>query len=181
MESLLFEDPWIIGLLGLLSGAGALLLWTQTMHRAALGTGVSLLMLTVVAVAINLVVRTDREQIRDRLREVAEALERNDHKTVLAAIHPAAVEVRRRAEAELPRYDFSFAKITGIRSIEVNERTDPKAAEAEFFVRVHLSSGGQVFRVARFIRLYLSHKDGRWLVRDYEHFDPSVGMRRTGG
>ncbi|RMF38487.1 MAG: hypothetical protein D6753_15760, partial [Planctomycetota bacterium] len=77
LQTLLFEEPWIIGCIGGLTGGLALLVWTQTGVRAALHTGLTLLIATLVAIAINVQVETDRERIRNVLHEVARLLEAN--------------------------------------------------------------------------------------------------------
>ncbi len=179
MDSLLFEDPWIVGCIGALASGLAILVWTQIGARPALYTGLAAALVTVVAIVVNIQVETDSERIRHLLHEVARQLENNRREALLQSIHPNAVEVRRRAEAELPKYEFTLAKVTGIRAIEVNESSIPPTATAEFFVRVHLRYQGQEYRVLRFVRVYFMLRDGRWYVRDYEHFDPSVGMRRS--
>jgi ketosteroid isomerase-like protein len=180
MSELLFESPITLGVTGLAFTLIALVTWIKGGFRAALYAAIALAVLTVVLLVVNLRVKTDREQIEQLLHDVAAAVERNDLPAVVSYIHPGAVQGLQRAKSEMPKYQFTSARITGIKSIQVHRDTHPPSAIAEFHVAVSLGTQGNHFDgIRRFVRAYFMERDGRWLVHNYEHFDVSAGFRNT--
>lgn len=176
MNELLLESPITVGISGLALAIIAGLVWTQTSRKAALITALGIALTTVVLVTISLQIQTDRELIEETLHDVASALQRNEHEAVFKVMHPSAAATVARARAELPNYVFSVARVTRIKSIIVDSTRTPETAVAEFNVRVELTTQGQKFTVPRFVKIYFSKHEGRWLVRDYEHFEPTAGF-----
>ncbi len=177
MKEILLESPWLVGLSGLIVAVLAGLWWTQTGSKAALITAVALALITVALVAVSVQIQTDRERIEATLHDVAAALQRNDHAAVVSAIHPDAAVAVGRARTELANYDFTVARVTHIKSIVVDATRKPEKAVAEFNVRVELTTQGQKFTVPRFVKIYFTKLDSRWLVRDYEHYELTAGFR----
>ncbi len=169
MQTIL-ESPWIVGLMGLFVAGLCFFLWTQFGNRSWLAATVGVVVATVVMLIVSLSVRTDREQITEMLHDVGAALQRNDHAFVLARIHPQASEAVQRAKSELNSYHFTEARVTRIKSIEI----DADDAVAQFNVMVNVKEFGR--RVPRFVKVYLKRVNDRWLVRDYEHSDPTAGF-----
>lgn len=179
MQAFFFESPLLIGVWGAAVAGIAGYVWTQTGHKAAFYSGLGAILLTVILVLVNLQVETNRERIRSVVDSVATALDNNDHTKVFQFIHPNAAEGIARAKAELPRYTFEEARVTRIKSLEVNTQTTPPTAIAEFNVYCEIETQGQKFRVPRFVVVYFMLKDDRWLVHDYEHYEPTAGFRDT--
>ncbi len=179
MLEILLEHPLAIALCGLASVIVAFFIWLQTAHKAGLVAAIAFLALTVILVWTSISIETERESIEVLLSEIANAVEANDHDRVLSYIHPNALEGERRARAELPRYEFREARITRIKDITVNSGTRPETAIAEFNVVVNVQTGGYDGKAARFLRVYLMKQEGRWLVRDYEHFDVRAGFSNS--
>ena len=177
MQQFLFENPLWISVCGLFVALVAGILWTQTGARVAWLAAIAAIVLTVILVAVAVRVETDREKIHRTINEVAEAVEANDLKRVTSFIYPNATEGMARAKQELPQYTFREARMTRLKSILVNRGSSPATAIAEFHVIVDLSMDGQNVRVPRFVKAYFVESQGRWLVRDYEHFDVGVGFR----
>lgn len=181
MLTLLLENPIWIGLTGVLFSCMAIVLWTQLpdrkSQRIAFVSALVLSGLTIFLVVLNILVQTERERIEDTLHTVSAALEKNDLPTVYSYIHPNATEGLQRAKGELPQYHFNDARVTRIKDIQVNLDTKPNTAVAEFNVVVDVNVGQNKGRAARFVRVYFMQRDGRWLVRDYEHFEPTAGFR----
>lgn len=176
MVEFLLENPLWIGLLGLMATIAAAVVWLQTGARlAAIGAG-SLALLTMALVFTSLRVETPREQIRRTIYEVAEALSRNDVPKVISYIHPGALPAVVKAKGELPNYQFTEARVTRLRTIEVDQRANPPAAVAEFNVAVEIAAEGQNIPIRRLVKVYFGLSAGRWLVRDYEHFDPLANL-----
>lgn len=179
MESYLYESPLVVGIAGCAMAIVAGLFWTQTGDKIALYSAIGLAAITVLLVGVNVQVQTDREKIRVIMDEVADAVRKNDHDKVFTYMHPNSIEGLRRAKAELPGFEFSQARITRVKSIDVNPDTTPPTAIAEFNVFVEVKMSGQNFKVPRFVRAYFMDRDGKWLVKDYEHFEPTAGFRNT--
>ncbi len=177
MSEMLFENPLWVGFIGCVFSGIAGFIWLNTMNRAALQVACGLLGLTVILVLVNINVITEREHIEAMLYRVADALGKNDRETVYQAIDPNATPVVMRAKMELPKYLFTEARVTGITSIEVDSRADPAQAFARFNVRVALTILGDKLDIPRFIKLSMRKSGARWLVYDYEHDEPTAGLR----
>ncbi len=174
MLELLYEHPLIIGLAGAAAAGLAIFMWVQTGRKEGLIAGLVCLVLTMGLVLISWNVVTDRERITSLLDEVAAALQVNDHEAVFSYIHPNAVVGVQRARGELPRYVFSEARVTRVRDISVNRQTTPPTAIAEFMVVVNVAFQGMQQKLPRLVRVYFMERDGRWMVRDYEHASPTA-------
>lgn len=177
MQQLFLESPWTIAVSGLVVVVACVVVWIQTGHRVAVACAALGSLITLLLLAICIQIETDREAIKRTINEVAEAIEQNDHARVFSYIHPGAGEGIARARAELPQYEFSDARVTRVKSISVNQETSPPTALAEFNVVVAVRRSGQNVKVARFVKVYFMQENGRWLVRDYEHFEPTAGFR----
>lgn len=178
MLQVLFESPLTVGMVGVVAAGIALVLWIQAGMRAALPVSIGLALLTVALCAISLQVETDREKIQQLLQQAAQAVQQNNLAALKALIHPAAEAGVRQAEAELPQYHFTEARITGIKSIRVDRLTEPPSAVAEFNVAVSVTAGGLEARGARrFVRVFLLEQAGEWLLHGYEHFDVAQSFR----
>ncbi len=177
MVELVLQSPLTIGIVGLCAAGLAGFAWTQTGHKAAAATAIVLLLLTLALIAISVQIETDEERITRMLHDVASGLQHNDRDFVISHIHPQASATVQRAKAELPRYNFSEARVTRIKSILVDTVRQSNTAVAEFNVIVALEADGMNIRVPRFIKLYLSKSEDRWLVTDYEHNEPTAGFR----
>lgn len=175
MYEMLAEQPWIIaGALGLL-GVTLIFGWLQTGKKAAAIIGVIVLALIPLAFFIAGQWQTDREQIEAIIYETAAAIESNDYERAYAIIGDPKAESM--ARSELPRYEFSMAKINKLRSIEIIEGTFPLQADADMSVKVDVSSKSGGIRNVRVVRRLILkfEKDGEdWIVTDCQHM-PVVG------
>ncbi len=176
MQQFFLESPVALGLSGFFIALATVFWWTQTGARIAAISAAMVALVTAILVLVSLRIETDREQIRQTIDQVAQALEANDFPRVFSYIHPGATEGVARAKEELPSYRFLDARLTRLRSIEVNRRASPAAAVAEFNVAVEIERAGQRVPIRRFVKVYFAQQAERWLVRDYEHFDPLAGM-----
>jgi uncharacterized protein YchJ len=168
---MLLESPLTVVLVGMFLAGIAGFVWTQQGSKWLLGTAIGLVALTAVLTLCSLWIETDRETLTQSLHDVASALQRNDRQYVIARIHPKATEAVQRAKTELQNYNFTEARVTRIKSIAI----DDASAVAEFNVVVNLKEIGR--KIPRFVKVYFMKNDGRWLVRDYEHQDPTAGFR----
>ena len=177
MNSFLFESPLWIGLCGGFVALIAGYFWSQTGNKPAMYTAVGVAVVTIIMVVVNIQVQTPREQIANLLDQIAGHLENNNQEAVYSFIHPNAELAVQQARQELPRFEFSKAKVTRIKNIAVQDDASPPSCLAEFNVAVEVTTQGQKFRVPRFVRVYFAKQGDQWLIRDYEHLEPTAGFR----
>ena len=173
MTTLIAERP-ILTIIGLGLVAAALLFgWLQIGQRGlAAATGFFLVLIPVEWMVASAWV-TDREQITALLHDTAARVRDNDV--------PAAVDVvsdptkRATVAALLSRFTFSEARVTGIRSIEVNDDFFPPTATSDFLTRIEISGGGiGAQRIPRRVILEWEKQNDQWRIVDYQHL-PVVG------
>ena len=123
---------------------------------------------TLLLVLVERLVVTDREQVEAAVVELMKAIEENDLPTVVAAIDPAANEVRSDAETLMPMVKVEDTGATSLR-VEVDAAAEPQTAVAKFLGKVNgiLKSSGQ--RVFYFDEVHLLwvKREHQWLVEDY--------------
>lgn len=178
MAELFLESPLSIGVIGIILVLISVSVWINSGAKPSLYVAAAFLLLTIILVTVGMNVQTHREQVETVLSEVAEAVEDNNLQKVLSYVHPGAADSLTRAKSEFSKYKFTEARITGVKSINVDQRTSPMSAVAEFHVAVSLTgNGNQANGIRRFVRCYFLNSNGRWLVQDYEHFEPTAGFR----
>jgi hypothetical protein len=128
------EQPLVIVFLGvgicLALGAA----WSNTGRKELLYALGLVLLLTVAGVAVSNAVVTDREAIRTSVLQIAAAVQRNDRTELYKHIHSSASELKRKAEAELPNYQFTECRVTRFHKIDVDRSAEPHSAIVEFNV-----------------------------------------------
>jgi hypothetical protein len=123
---------------------------------------------TVLMLAVERLVVTEREQVEANLAMLLESLRENDMSGLLALIDPAAAEVRADVEAMMPEATIKDTGATMVH-IDLEGSRDHPAATAQFLGRVdgiHKRSGQRVFYLDE-VRLRWRKRDDRWLVEDY--------------
>jgi hypothetical protein len=175
----LYEQPLAIVALGvaLILALGAA--WSASGRKELLiACGVAFVLL-VAGLIVEKVVVTDREAVRATVLQIARDVQHNDRRAVLAHIHSGSPQLRKQAEAELPKYQFTELRITKIHLIDVDRQAEPRSAIVEFNVigsgseRGGIGGGIPVEHIAQWVKLHmLREKDGRWTVADYEHDSP---------
>ena len=182
MTQLLFESPILIGSIGVLSAIVAIIVWTQVedakAQKASLYSAIGFVILASLLVVLSAQVETDSERIRGTLHSVASSLEENDYAAVLAAIHSDASQTVLAVEAMLSRVNFRDARVTRIKSVKIEEGA-PRTAVAEIIavVSMDLEGTGHV-RAPRFVKVFFTQQNERWLISNFEHYDVGVGLRK---
>ena len=123
------------------------------------------------AVLIDHLVVTDREQVANVIYEMAAAAERNDLNAVIDHIDPAAGEVSGEARRWIGQVRLDLVSISAM-DVKIDRTTSPLQATAEFrvfargeFVGHNLSGPAQY--LGRLI-VQFSRQGDRWLVTTYE-------------
>jgi len=171
----LYEQPLAIVAIGvaLILALGAA--WSASGRKELLYAAGAMFLLLIAGLIIEKMVITDREAIRTTVLQIARDVQNNDRRAVLGHIHSSAPQLRRQAEAELPKYEFKEMRITRIHLIDVDRQAEPRSAIVEFNI---IGSGTErqgveLGHVAQWVKLHLlREKDGRWTVADFEHDSP---------
>jgi hypothetical protein len=182
--SWLFEQPLIIVLLGMAATLALGALWSATGRKELLYAAGGALMVLVAGLITERLVVTDREAIRLTLAEIARDVKNNDHRALVQHIDASAPQLKQKALAEMPNYNFDECRITRIHLVDVDPSAEPRSAITEFNIvvtgtfRVSDFEGSGTY--ARWIRLHLVRdKNGHWKVADYEHDDPQRMIMRS--
>jgi hypothetical protein len=179
--SWLYEQQLIIVVIGVAVILGLGAAWSASGRRELLYAIAAAIFLLVAGLVTERLVVTDKEAIRATLLEIASDVKRNDHRAVLSHIHPTAPELKRKAQAEIPNYQFTECRVTKINVIDVDSHTEPRSAIVEFNIIASGTFKPPGFEVTdtipRWIKLHmLREKDGRWTVVDYDHDSPERMM-----
>lgn len=173
------EDPLYVMVLGIAMTAILGFGWMQTSFRplgyAAGGT----VIVTLLLVMVEQWIVTDTEQITDALHRMAHDVQQNDVTAILNHIHASAKNVRRRAEHEFPKYEFTRCDIKRNLQIQI-DASNPSRATATFNVVVVGQERGYPghFHAPRYVELTLRKDQDRWQVADYRHAPPQRGFLR---
>lgn len=173
----LFEQPVVIVMIGvgLILALGAA--WTTSGRNELLYAMGAAIVLLIAGLITERLVVTDREAIRQTLVEIAHDVQANDRQAVVRHVHSSAPQLKQKALAELPHYQFTECRVTRVHLIDIDSHAEPRSAMVEFnviatgtFSQAGLEATGTF---PRWIKLHmLREKDGRWTVADYEHAEP---------
>jgi hypothetical protein len=179
MPTLLFEQPWVIGLIGAILSIVGLFGWLQTGNAIAWKSSIGFAVATLILLLLNLWVVTDREVVRSFLIDAAGELQRNEYDKVLARLHPSASDSIANHAQILPTIKFSVARITKFHSIEIlMNRTEPKAT-VRMNVFLEAETRHTAGKVPRWVSMSLEKVQGRWLITDLEHRAPQHEFMKT--
>lgn len=132
------EHPFYIAAIGI----GAIVIlggsWIKTGRRELLYLLGAATALTIVLLAVERLVVTEREAVRDTLQQMARDVEKNDLRLVLSHVHEdAAPSIVEQAEYEFPSQKFKSVKIWENKlEIKIHSERDPPEATAKFFVTI---------------------------------------------
>ena len=177
MTTYLFEQPWILGVVGTIVTGATVFGWLQTGSPTALKSAAGILLLTILLILVNVWVVTDAEIVRGWIYEVASELENNQVDKVLKRIHPEASERVTNRSRILRHIEFSNMRVTKIHDLKVKTTSTSSRATIRMnvFAEGTLNQGtvGQASgKVPRWISLTLEKLDGVWLIADCEERDP---------
>src|SRR5436853_6224903 len=125
--SWLYEQPIVIVALGvalILALGGA---WSASGRKELLYAIGAAFVLLVVGLIVENRVDTDREAIRTTVSQIARDVQRNDRRAVLAHIYSGSPQLRRQAETELSKYEFTELRITKIHLVDVDRQAEPQS------------------------------------------------------
>lgn len=174
----IYEQPLVIVVAGVLVLTALGIAWSST-GRKELAIAAGLVLLLVIAgLIVERIVVTDNESLRQTLTEIAHDVAANNRRALYQHIADTASALKRRAQNEVPNYQFQTCRVTKIHKVIVDSKSVPKSADVEFNVVFsgNFRQGGTEVNVshgARWIKLhFIQDKAGQWKVEDYDHDDP---------
>jgi hypothetical protein len=178
------ESPIAVVAAGIVLLAITAYVWVNTGRREALwGMGV-IALLTVVMLFVCETVITDREALRQTLKEIALMVETNDAASVPRYVVRSKPELADQGQREMGRHKFEGCTITKIHEINIDPKHQPPRAEVTF----NASVGGEFLDgqysspnvIRGFTVIFLKEDDGKWRVESYEHYEPTRFMFEKG-
>ena len=170
MWTVLAEQPLLIAIMIGIVAAALAYGWLQTGDRRIAFSTLGAACLIPVPFVIAGSIITDRERILETIYSTATAVEQNDHETAVSVI--ADPDVRQRALAELPNFEFHRIRVRNV-MIKMIEGSLPAEAEVDIDASVLASqtrgSLKNVRVVRRIILTFQQQHDGTWMVTDYTH------------
>ncbi|QDT12040.1 hypothetical protein [Planctomycetes bacterium K23_9] len=167
--TILAEHPLLLSLMvGMLAG-GTLYAWLQSGKKSLAIAGFAFLALIPIIWLIATELETDREHIERLVYETAQAVQDNDH--VRAVLVIGDEDTKRKALAELPKYEFDRVKASSI-TIDFVPGSNPPLADVDLIASVVASDKAgrfQNMRVPRKILLTFEKTGDQWKVIDYNH------------
>jgi hypothetical protein len=177
----LFDQPISLIVIGLAIAFLLGVAWVQTGKNVFLYAMAVAVLLFGVLLVVERSVVTDREAVEARVYQLAELVEQNKVDEIVKSFVVSRPEWAAKARQELPRYQFTEARVTQIHRVEVNSHHQPP----EVIVELNVSVSGTFEQFAtgtylRWLRVkFWKEDDGQWRVADYEHADPVKFMRKA--
>jgi hypothetical protein len=174
----LYEEPLPIIVISAILCVALAVGFLKTGQKWLLVAVAAVVILAIAVLAIERAVVTDREQVEEVLFTIAAAVERNDIDEALSHALPDSPAVHRAQTDLLRRIDFKAVKIKPNLEIEVLPDTSPLTAETRFNVVVIADAGfGGTDHYPRYVEATFVKDGDRWLVHNYDHYEPTRGMR----
>lgn len=152
--------------------------WVHSREKAMLKVAIGVAVITAAIVTCEQMVVTQREEVTDQIYALANSVQRNDFDATMEFFSVDHAETRRRAEAEMPRYDFQNCRVSAIFKFNLL-KANPPTAEVLFnaSVTVRVDNGAEPLWGQRRIKLTLEkNKEGVWKIIAYSHSDPRSGI-----
>ncbi len=172
MTSLLFENVWLIGAIGLFLTILTTYGWLQTGNSIAMRAAMGMFAATILLMLLSRWVVTDREVVRALVLQIADELEVNDVSKVRSHIHSEASETVVDAMRQLPSVKFSVANVKTIHGIDFKKTTTSTRAEVRMNVFVEVERNGLRANIPRWISVSFEKDRDRWLVVDFSEREP---------
>jgi hypothetical protein len=184
LMSFLFENPFNIALLGGLTlaiiGGG----WYQVQRKELAIAFVAAAILFAGLLVLERSVITDTEAIRATILQIAREAEADDVEALARHFHSSARRHEERLRREMETWQIDKVSVKNNLLVKVNEKSQPKSAEATFNVVV---VGGdrdgtiQSMTIPRFITAKFLWEDGEWKCSDYDHDDVRASFQAKQG
>ncbi len=166
------ENPVAIAVFGALAATLALVVYLARRNFGSLVAIAGVAALTVLMLAVEKFVVTDREAVEAGVEQVFDAIESNDLPGVLEWIDPAAANVKADAESLMPEVKVSTANAAAI-EVEVNDAANPPTAKSQcraYLNAVHGSSGMAMPYMNQRVDLNWVKRGNHWRITGYQAY-----------
>jgi hypothetical protein len=146
----------------------------QTRSRGALGLLLVALLLTASGIAFERYWLTPREQVRQSLGQLFEAIRANDLPAALRRIDSSATDVQSDAQTLMPMFNVDAASVGGEVAVELPDTlTDGAIAVAKFkpLIRVQHKQSGAVGAYFDRLEVDFVRRGDEWFVKAYRPAD----------
>ncbi|MCH2178539.1 MAG: hypothetical protein MK106_07010 [Mariniblastus sp.] len=171
----LAETPLYTIMIGSLMTGFFALVWFVSKQRIFFALSVLTVIGVVAGVVIERWIITDREQLRENIFLLAEAVESNNVADVVKQVSQSTPQTIRRIQNEMPDYNFRKCRIIGFNYIDLPETKNPARASVDFVVRFNVDATqthGYDGSGIRRITLTFEKQGDLWKVIDYHHEHP---------
>ena len=179
MFTVLFEQPWTVGVIGTILTILTFYGWTQTGNSIAFKTAIGFAIASLLLLFVNLWVVTDAEQVRIWLVEVADEVQANQYDKVLKRISPDRSDRVDQTAERMKSVKFIVARVTKIHSVKVDYRGAYPTAVVRMNAFVEAESSGMSGKVPRWVGLTLEKRNNAWLIDDFEDHDPQYEFMKS--
>jgi len=171
-----FSLPLVVACL--LGAIGVLLVWLRMQSRGLIAVAALLGIAGLSAFVADYLVETDLEQLQALFPRLARAAEKQDVRTIVAALDPDLRPLREEAEKVLKQVRPTEVVITRL-DVVVDPARKPPEAVGNLIVRVtgNVIDKATPGTVLAGVRVRLHKKDGKWLVKDAEGEQVRPGQR----
>lgn len=169
------ENGLAIAVIGGLATTLTLVFFMARRTGGSLGALAAAVAATIVLLAIEWFVQTDREQVAAAVHDIYAAVDRNDVEGVLALVDPSAAQIRADVQALMPSVKVESAGSGRNIEVKLEESTTPMTAMSSsraFLNGIHVSSGQPVPYVNQRVDMEWAKSGDRWLLKGYTaYFD----------
>lgn len=168
--SLFIENGLAIGIIGGLASTFALVFFLARRTGSSLAVLSGIVALTLVLLAVERFVESDREQVASAAEQAYGMVEANDVNGMLALVDPAAVTIRSDIQTLMPLIKVEKARPLGAVEIKVDATTNPPTAVSTskaYLDGVHGSSAARVAYFNQQVDLKWVKQGDKWLLDGY--------------
>ncbi len=174
-----FENPWLVGIVGGLITIAAAVWWLNSGRREGILVAIGVLVLTLGLVALGIRVETEQESLRVMLYQTADDLQNNRKNQIMTTIYELPTDAVIEAKGLLNQKSstFEYAAIKKIHSIEFSGPPSARRAIVKMNVFVEGTFGGYQAKAPQYVEVTLYRVNDRWLVYDFLRDNPMVGIQ----
>ena len=179
MPSWFAEDATLPFISGIVLAVIFFLLFINSRNKIMLYLAIGIALLAGGIFACEQLVVTDREEVAVIVSDLADQVQNNNVQGVVKRLSPKYQETIRRAEAEMPNYNFSMCRLSGVPQFKDDE-TNPNKKIVSFVVNFRASSKRIKEKIPGQRKVTLTFERdaaGEWKVIDYSHSDPRENVR----
>ena len=179
MLSWFTDDATLPFISGIVLSVVLFLMFVSSRNKIMLYLSIGIALIVGVIFACEQMIVTDREEIAAIVSDLAAQVQDNNVKGVVKRLSPSHPETIKKAEAEMPKYNFSLCRLSGYPNFEDDEK-NPNIKKVSFVVNFRASSKSFKEKIPGQRKVTLTFErdaTGEWKVIDYSHSNPRENLR----